>query len=357
MNITFVLPGAGIRPIGGMKVVYEYANHLVSRGHDVSIVHPAILEIDTPWSDKPRKMVRYVQRRVDKSYLPKNWFNLDPRVRILWVKSLKEKFIPNADVIVATAWPTAEWVAGYAADKGRKYYLIQHYETWSGPEDRVRRTWVLPLKKIVIAKWLKDIAADLGQKSVYIPNGLNFSCFGLDVPIEDRNHKSVMMLYHDQAWKGSHDGIQAMSKVRELHPDLKVTMFGVPNGCGLPEWIEYHRMPDQKRLRWLYNQSAIFLAPSWSEGWGLPATEAMMCGCALVATDIGGHQEFAKNNVTALLAKAKDSQSLAEAVLRLIKEADKLQVLARAGNAYIQQFTWKRACDLLEDLLLREGIQ
>lgn len=356
MRISMLLPGSGHIPIGGFKVVYEYANHLVARGHGVTVVHPAMLETDTPWFDRPKKVVRYIQRRIDKSFLPNRWFKLDSRVKILWVPNLKEKFIPDADVIVATAWQTAEWVAGYTIAKGRKYYLIQHDEVWSGPADRVRRTWTLPLGKIVIARWLEDIGRQLGQHSFYIPNGLDFSRFGLDVPVEDRNPRSVLMLYHDQEWKGSQDGILALSKVRELYPDLKVTMFGVPDGRKLPSWVEYHRMPDQGMLRCLYNQSAIFVAPSWSEGWGLPATEAMMCGCALVATDIGGHREFAENNVTALLAEARNPGSLAGAVFQLIEQPDKRSVLARSGNTYIQRFTWERACDLFEDVILRKGM-
>ena len=354
-RIVFLLPGAGRIPVGGFKVVYEYANQLVSRGHAVSIIHPAMLEYDTRWSDKLKKLSRYVQRVIDKSYLPRKWFVIDPRVRMLWVLNLNEKFIPDADVVIATAWQTAEWVADYPAAKGRKYYLIQHYETWSGSDERVRRTWTLPLSKIVIARWLENFAKELGENSFYIPNGLDFSCFGLDLPIEKRNPRSIMMLYHEQAWKGSQDGIQALLQVRKVYPDLKVTMFGVLDGIDLPDWVLYYRLPDQKLLRYLYNQSAIFVAPSWSEGWGLPASEAMMCGCAVVATDIGGHKEFAIDNRTALLAEPKKPESLAGAILRFVEDSEKRLDVARKGNAYIQQFTWSRACGLLEGLILQNG--
>lgn len=351
-SITFVLPGHDGKPVGGYKVVYQYANCLASRGHEVSIVHAANCHDNDSLLIQSVKFARYVQRTLDKSYLPRKWFDLDARVRVLWVPSLKGKFIPDADVIVATAWQTAEWVAGYVAAKGWKHYLIQHYEIWSGPEERVRRTWMLPLRKIVIAKWLEEIANQLGQDSIYIPNGLDFSRFGVDVPINERNPRSVMMLYHDQTWKGSQDGIQALFKVREFCPDLKVTMFGVRDGRNLPAWVEYHCTPEQKVLRSLYNRAAVFIAPSWTEGWGLPPAESMMCGCALVATDNGGHREFAKNDVTALVTKARDPESLAQAVLRLIENPDKRATLARSGNEHIQQFTLGRACDRFENVIL-----
>ncbi|MGE4530473.1 MAG: glycosyltransferase family 4 protein [Acidithiobacillus sp.] len=352
LNIIFILPGSGGTPVGGFKVVYEYANKLVSRGHSVSIIHPAMLETDTRWFEKPKKLARFIQRSIDKSYFPRKWFEIDPRVRILWVPNLKEKFIPDADAVIATAWQTAEWVANYTAAKGRKYYLIQHYETWSGSEERVRQTWTLPLSKIVIARWLGNIAEELSEQSSYIPNGLDFSKFGLDLPIDERNPRSIMMLYHEQAWKGSQEGIEALSQVRKLYPDLHVTMFGVTGGAMLPDWVHYYRLPEQKLLRELYNQSAVFLAPSWSEGWGLPACEAMMCGCAVVATNIDGHKEFCIDNDTAILVMPKDPDSITTAIVSLIENSKKRFYIANSGNQYIQQFTWDKAADSLESILL-----
>ena len=41
VRVTFVLPGAGSVPVGGFKVVYEYANRLSERGHTVTVVHTA----------------------------------------------------------------------------------------------------------------------------------------------------------------------------------------------------------------------------------------------------------------------------------------------------------------------------
>src|SRR3546814_12065085 len=56
------------------------------------------------------------------------------------------------------------------AAKGRKFYLIQHLEDWTGPRERVLATWKLPLEKLVIARWLKDITIELGESTSYQPN-------------------------------------------------------------------------------------------------------------------------------------------------------------------------------------------
>ena len=149
MTITFVLPGLSRKnPVGGFRVVYEYANRLADRGHTVNVVHPLILfpEQMTP---KHRLGIPLVLLTRRLTRLPRvGWFDLSPKVNLMVVRSLEERLIPQGDVIVATAWQTAEWVNGYERDKGEKFYLIQHYEKWSGPEERVEATWKAEIERL-----------------------------------------------------------------------------------------------------------------------------------------------------------------------------------------------------------------
>ena len=355
MEIVFVLPCSGKDPIGGLKVVYEYANHLSRRAHNVTVVHTAFQRVDTHTSEIPRRSLFYLKLRATGKYTPESWFNIDPRVNLLWVWNLDSRNIPDADVVVATSWDTAEWVNRYPATKGKKFYLIQHFETWAGSEARVSATWKMPLNKIVIARWLEQIASSMDEKCVYIPNGLDFAQFGFDVDPAERTSDHLCMMYHLFDWKGSDDGLNALKKAKQTVPGLRVSMFGVPNAPkGLPDWIDYHCRPSQAKLRELYNHAAIFAAPSWSEGWGLPASEAMMCGAAVAATDIGGHREYAFHEQTALLSPPKDPDALAANIVRLMRD-DQLRIkIARQGNEYIQRFTWDKAVEQFEAALLHQ---
>ena len=164
----------------------------------------------------------------------------------------------------------------------------------AGPEQAVMATWKLPLRKIVISRWLEDVANRLAEPSDYIPNGLDFKTFGMDVRPEDRDGNTIAMLYHHSDWKGSADGVKAICQVKAKIPQLRVRLFGVPGRpSGLPDWVEYNRNPRQGKLREIYNWAAIFMSPSWAEGWPLPPAEALQCGAVLAATDIGGHREYA----------------------------------------------------------------
>lgn len=352
MKINFLLPTPGHNPVGGYKVVYEYANGLANRGHAVSVSH---LYVPGPYRSRARQAVRYLKNRVTEDWLPDSWFSVDPRIRMRLLMEPSAESMGLADAVVATSWGTAEILADLPASCGCKYYLIQHFEDWSGDRERVLATWRLPLKKIVIAEWLREIAHSQGQEAAYIPNGMDFKAFGLDVPAELRTSATVVMLYHDFDWKGSRDGLQALWEVKGLVPELRVILFGVPEApAGLEEWFEYYRLPPQPLLRELYNRATVFLSPSWSEGWPLPPAEAMICGTATVLTDIGGHREYGIDGETTLFGQAKASRTLVPPLVSLLTDKDLRIRIARRARENIAQFTWARAVAQFERVLRNE---
>lgn len=356
MKIVFLLPCEGNCPSGGHKVIYEYANGLSLRGHQVHVVHFAAAEprISTKTFRGKLRPLRYIPLALQGKWRPDSWFKLSPSVRVELVPTPLSMFLPKADVYVASWWSTAERLALLHHLPGRHLYLIQHLETWAAPEEEVLATWRAPLEKIVIARWLQKIADDIGESSTYIPNGLDFVKFGCDVPPEIRDPKQVAMLYDDRlSWKGSVYGIDAVILLKARFPDLRAEMFGLhARPDALPSWILYHQQPPQDELRRLYNRAAIFLAPSLSEGWGLPPCEAMVCGAAVVATDIDGHREFAVDGDTALLVPAMDPEALAVAAARLIDDTALRVRIAKRGLKDIQRFTWSAAVDAFEGLLV-----
>jgi glycosyltransferase involved in cell wall biosynthesis len=354
MEITFILPRYLNFPAGGFKVVYEYANHLQARGHRVAVVHPRNV---APQAGSIQSMKSYLWpykiRWRDKKLAP--WFPIRDGVRMLLVPDLREDFIPDGDAVFATGYQTAFGVSHYAASKGRKYYLIQHHETWDGDEDEVNRTWKLPLHKIVIGSWLLKLAREFGESErvTHIPYGIDFSHFKITTPIAERPAHRVAMLAHPSDWKGMPDGLGALEIVRAQVPELEAVLFGThPRPPTLPVWIDYVQQPSARELLALYNSCSVFLHPSWTEGWPLPPAESMTCGCALVAAANPGVCDYAVHEVTALLAPIKRRELLAKQLLRAVQDHTLRKRIAEAGNRDIQQYTWKRAVDSLESVLL-----
>jgi glycosyltransferase involved in cell wall biosynthesis len=358
LKITFLMPHYPVRPTGGFRVVYEYSNRLVSRGHSVTIVHarqssgtPSSVGSRSLW-DRANNARGWLRNRLVRPKV--NWHRIDKRVEMRFAPTSDEKYIPDGDIIFATAWQTVRPVLEYSRDKGEKCYLIQHYETWMGEKELVDATWRSSLHKIVVSKWLCDVGKDLGSDGLtHISNGIDLNHYRLIQPIA-RNRR-VAMMFSKVPFKGTADGIKALEIARAKHPDLKAIFFGSSIfRRGIPSWVEYHSNPPQDFIvNEIYNNSSIFLCPSVSEGFALPPAEAAACGCAVVSTDCGGVRDFIENGVTGLLSAPQDPEALA-ANLCLLLENESLRVkLATAANRSISRLDWERSTDLMEQFFKR----
>jgi glycosyltransferase involved in cell wall biosynthesis len=358
MRITFVLPGWSIhKPIGGFKVVYEYANRLSERGYQIDIVHPLLLSPrEARFKQKIKRSALWMVKHFLRS--PKvKWFSISPKVSISIVNSLEEKNISEGDVIIATAWQTAEYVAKYLPSKGRKLYLVMDFYPWLGPKDRLEATWRAPFKKVAISSWLyeKVLRATREKNDVMaIPLGVDQRRFYLMEDISLRANR-ISMMYSPGSYKAPEDGIRALEICKAQHPTLEAVLFGpfTPRKA-IPSWMLYRRNVAEEDLARIYNQSKIYLCSSLAEGFAFPPAEAMACGCAVVATDCGGIREYAEHEVNALLSPPKDPQTLAQNILRLLEDDDLRVKLARAGYQQIQEFTWDKAVTKFEQVLMQK---
>lgn len=358
MKISFLLPGYVWGPSGGIRVVYEYANKLASRGHDVTVVHPRSLKyVPRPENQTARQWARdNLNRLTNLLFKPSiDWQPIDSRVRLLFVPNSEPRFIPDGDAIFATGWTTVQSVLQYPPAKGEKCYLVQGYESYHARKELVDASWRAPLHKVVIAKWLLELGEELGcQDLTYIPNAIDHERYRLTDAIEGRP-RLVAMLFSSTEIKGSADGIQALRIAREKYPDLKAVFFGVfPPREQIPAWITYYRNPPQEFLiKDIYNKASIFISSSWSEGFALPPAEAGACGCAIVGTDSGGIREFVQHGVTGLLSPPKDPKALAENLCRLLGNEELRVQLAKACSSFVAQLSWERSTDLLEKFIKR----
>ena len=86
-------------------------------------------------------------------------------------------------------------------------------------------------------------------------------------------------------------------------------------------------------MRQLLNESNIFVLPSFSEGLPNALIEAMASGNACITTPVGAICDFVKNEETALVIPAKNTESLQKAISRLCSETELKKQLAK--NAHI----------------------
>ncbi|MFH1177054.1 MAG: glycosyltransferase family 1 protein [Acidobacteriota bacterium] len=91
----------------------------------------------------------------------------------------------------------------------------------------------------------------------------------------------------------------------------------------------------------LYRGALALLIPSRNEGFGLPALEAMACGCPVFAARAGALGEVCGE--AGRLLSPDDPTAWRDALLALSENPSQRELLAQAGAARARELTWDRA--------------
>ena len=140
---------------------------------------------------------------------------VDNKVPIELLSVNHESLIPDSDILLATAWQTANFSSSLPESKGKKFYFVQHHESlWTREKGKAQATYHMPFKKMVISTWLKNILKEQYQQEAEVlvtpVNQDSFYKEDKDESVVSR----VCMLHHDYDWKGYKDAIAAVKKVR-----------------------------------------------------------------------------------------------------------------------------------------------
>ncbi|MFH1387067.1 MAG: glycosyltransferase family 4 protein [bacterium] len=337
MKITYLLWGIG--HFGGVKMVFEYADRLIARGHDVSIV--------THFGDYP------------------DWYPL--KAKLIKLPPYSNDF-PKSDVIMATYWPTAYEVDQLKADK--KIYYVQGKEesfyTDSERIETVKNTFRLSLKPITISSWLAEYLRNgFGLDPFVIPNGIDTSIFKFqNVEKLERRKKTLNLVYVTTGYgriKGVQDALAAFCMVKKQRKmfglinnrkkNLKITFVTTEKtppigayGC-IDQFVSN---PSQEKLIEIYNQGDIFVHASIIEGFALPPLEAMACGNAVIATDSMGVREYCVPGHNCLLLPPREPVELSKAISQLIENDELRTKLACNGIETVGRHDWDKSLDKLE---------
>lgn len=346
LRINIVLPFPVTKPVGGAKIMYEYANRLHEKGHAIKIYHSLKRPHKKMKSPLWWKQFIFFIRGAARPY----WFPLHKEIKSVIVPEISNRFIDDADIIFFTWWQMAYAVNDLKPQKGKAVNLVQDYEIWNGNSNLVNASYKFDMQYVAIAEYLQNLIFEhTGTKPLYLPNAIDTKKFFVTDAMNNRNPFNVIMLYSEEPRKGTKYGIEALKQLKEEFPALSVTLFSVYPKPELPDWIAYHRKPSN--LPQLYNNNAIFLSPSLGEGWALPPAEAMACGCAVVCTDIGGHASYAKNNETALLVQPENIEDIKQKIRFLFLNNDYRQSLAVNANKFLlSNFSWEKAVNQLEEI-------
>lgn len=356
LRIVFVIPQADTS--GGIRTVATYARLLSRRGHAVTVVSAR-----PPRPSFLASVKALARGRGWPGPAPQGPSHLDggevEHRRIDGPGPVVDRDVPDADVVVATWWRTAEWVAALSPRKGAKAHFVQGHDSDlpGQPRDRVDATWRLPLQRIVCSRWLLELARDrYGDRSaILVANGVDLAQFS--APARGRQPRPTVGVVYSDLWiKGCDVALEAVRMARHRLPELRLVAFGhtpVSPLLPLPPQAEYFWLPPQAAIPGLYARCDAWLWPSRREGFGLPVLEAMACRTPVVAAPAGAAPELLAGGGGILLSAASPPEMAAALERLLALPEEEWRTIGARARAVAERHGWDESARQLEQALER----
>jgi len=132
--------------------------------------------------------------------------------------------------------------------------------------------------------------------------------------------------------KGINLLIDAIPRVLNSHPETRFIFVG---GGNIPAYKEIllKKGVSPKNFSFIghigyfdraniLKEATVFVNPSFFENCSISILEAMSCGCAVIACNVGGNPEIVKNGVNGILVPAFDVKSLAKSINLLLEDPE-----------------------------------
>lgn len=147
--------------------------------------------------------------------------------------------------------------------------------------------------------------------------------------------------------------IEAFARATAPRPDIKLLIVGHGTGemdaslratavtCGVSDRVLFVRGITDAELVHLYNGAIALIFVSLSEGFGLPAVEAMQCGCPVIAANATSLPEVIGD--AGIPVDEHDADAIARAITVLLDNEAMRADLKTRSVTRAQQFSWQRA--------------
>lgn len=184
-------------------------------------------------------------------------------------------------------------------------------------------------------------------KPLPVPDGFRRK-YGLEVGVA-----SILYVGSEDPRKNVEGLIRAFARVRDRVPGAQLAKVGAAHfpverqrllslvdELGLDGRVRFLDHVSDDDLPLFYNAARVFVLPSFYEGFGLPALEAMSCGTPVVASDRASLPEVVGQG--GVLVDPEDVEGLADAIAGLLAEPVRRAEAAHAALEQAGRFSLQR---------------
>jgi glycosyltransferase involved in cell wall biosynthesis len=194
-----------------------------------------------------------------------------------------------------------------------------------------------------------------------VPNALDLADFpepsaeADDLADGSNGEESVLFLSRIHPKKGLDLLVPAFAQVVANRPGVNLHVAGPDENGYLAQvqaWVASFDLKDRvtypgmllgrEKIR-AFQQSDLFVLPSYSENFGIAVIEAMACGKPVVITDRVNICRDVEQAGAGLVTRC-DSNEIAQAILTLLADPARAREMGRRGRKLVEEkFTWERA--------------
>ena len=215
---------------------------------------------------------------------------------------------------------------------------------WALGEKVRAARFVVCISQFCRSQLMLQSSPDDWHKLAIVHCGVDISQFAFKAP--EGEARSILYVGRLASEKGLPVLLEAFRRLAASHPMVRLRLVGdgperqametLAVRLGIAERVDFLGYRDSAGvLRELQSVDA-FVLPSFAEGVPVSLMEAMSCGVPVIGTNVGGVSELIANGRSGLLVPASDTDSLVEALHRLVSEPGLRTALANAGRQAIE---------------------
>ncbi|MCW4015776.1 MAG: glycosyltransferase family 4 protein [Candidatus Bathyarchaeota archaeon] len=345
---------------GGFRVITNVLNGLVAKGHDVTIT--SMLPSRSPFMLD--KKIAFNQAKFAKRNLfvlglcrmlrKFSAYDLDGYAAI---RTSVSKWLPECDLNIAHSYGDVFPI--FESNMGVPFHYMQHDELVISSDPAAKavcdEAYNLPIKRLVNSIWLhNNMKERYGYDLPVVNPAINHKIF-FPRGVNKKSDKRIVLCFGGRQlpWKGFNDAIHAMKLVNKHMDNVEFWVYGrKPIQLHEPFPHIFYTNPSDEELADLYRTADVTICPSWFESFPLPPLEAMACGSPTVTTRFGT-EDYAFDGKNALVVPPRSPKSLADAIIRLLKDEHLSEYFRKEGPKTANQFTWDKTVDNVEQIFRR----
>ena len=190
-----------------------------------------------------------------------------------------------------------------------------------------------------------------GKKVIVTGNGVDENFY---YPLKKKvssNRKNILFVGRIAPEKGLFDLVECARHLCNKRSDVFFNIVGKGRDLGkvqrkvrkfgLQNRFIFFGQIEKNNLVKLYQNSTIFVLPSYREGIPTVLLEAMSCGLPVVATDVRGNHDLVTNGKNGILVQARNPKKLADAILKILENRKLSEKLGNAARkTIVEKYTW-----------------